>query len=112
MTLKQIAPSEVEMGMFIHSFQGNWLNHPFWRAKFLLADEDRLEAVRESALDGVIIDTERGKDIITKSSPTPTPPCAQAVRTPDRIVAPRPAAARFASAAPVFASAGKPVAPA
>ncbi|MCJ2178960.1 HD-GYP domain-containing protein [Novosphingobium album (ex Hu et al. 2023)] len=63
MALKQISTSQVEMGMFVHSFQGSWLNHPFWKARFLIEDEDRLEAVRQSALDGVVIDTDRGADL-------------------------------------------------
>lgn len=63
MALKQISTSQVEMGMFVHSFQGSWLNHPFWKARFLIEDEDRLEAVRQAALDGVVIDTDRGADL-------------------------------------------------
>lgn len=51
------------MGMFIQSFHGNWLRHPFWRAQFLIEDRDRLAAVRNSELEAVVIDTERGGDL-------------------------------------------------
>lgn len=74
MALKQISPSQVELGMFIHSFQGSWLNHPFWRARFLINDEDRLQAVRDSALDGVVIDTERGIDLLVREPASPLRP--------------------------------------
>lgn len=63
MVLKRILPSQVEMGMYIQSFQGNWLRHPFWRASFVVDDRERLDIVRASEIDAVIIDTERGVDI-------------------------------------------------
>ncbi|WP_395393837.1 DUF3391 domain-containing protein [Novosphingobium sp. BL-8A] len=63
MVLKRISPSQVEMGMFIQSFHGNWLRHPFWRAQFVIEDRDRLAAVRNSEIEAVVIDTERGSDI-------------------------------------------------
>jgi HD-GYP domain len=69
MALKHISPSQVELGMFIHSFQGNWLAHPFWRAKFLLNDDERLQAVRDSALNAVVIDTDRGRDVADVQAP-------------------------------------------
>lgn len=61
--LKRIKPAEVEIGMFIHKLEGGWLSHPFWRARFLLTDEKRLAKLRGSAIDAVIIDTERGRDL-------------------------------------------------
>lgn len=61
--LKRIDPRQVELGMFIHKLEGRWMDHPFWRAKFLLNDNERLQKLRGSALSGVVIDTERGLDI-------------------------------------------------
>lgn len=93
MALKQISTSEVEMGMFIHSFEGSWLSHPFWRARFLIEDDDRLHAVRDSALDGVVIDTARGKDVPSRDMPASLSRAAAQpaikARAPDR---PAPAA--------------------
>ncbi|WP_242528125.1 HD-GYP domain-containing protein [Novosphingobium sp. PY1] len=63
MALKKISTSQVELGMFIHGFQGNWLSHPFWKARFVLSDEDKLETLRSSKLDAIIIDTDRGIDL-------------------------------------------------
>ena len=62
--------------MFIHSFRGSWLSHPFWRARFLV-DEEKLQTLRESAVEAVVIDTTRGIDVIANddarqlSVPTP-----------------------------------------
>lgn len=63
MALKQISTSQVELGMFIHSFRGSWFRHPFWRARFLLTDRHRLQAVRQSEVNAVVIDTARGRDV-------------------------------------------------
>lgn len=71
MVLKRISPSQVEMGMYIQSFQGNWLRHPFWRANFVVEDQERLEVLRTSELDAVVIDTERGIDIAIPAEAEP-----------------------------------------
>ena len=60
--LKRIDPGEVELGMFIHKFEGSWFRHPFWKARFLLDDEGKLERLRHSDLAGIVIDTARGRD--------------------------------------------------
>ena len=61
--LKRIPVSDVRMGMYIARFEGSWLNHPFWRARFLLADEHRLRAVRNSRVKFVLIDVSKGSDV-------------------------------------------------
>ncbi|MCJ2186804.1 HD-GYP domain-containing protein [Novosphingobium beihaiensis] len=99
MALKQISTSQVEMGMFVHSFQGSWLNHPFWKARFLIEDEDRLLAVRGSALDGVVIDTDRGIDVPRQDE---APPRAPVLRPALKARPPMPAA-QSPAAAPIRA---------
>lgn len=59
--LKRISTSEIELGMFIHKLEGSWFKHPFWKRRFLLDDPTMLETLRDSAVDGVVIDTSRGK---------------------------------------------------
>ncbi len=61
--LKQVALADVELGMFVHRMVGSWFDHPFWRARFLLQDAAKLRRLQESRLDGVIIDTSKGKDL-------------------------------------------------
>lgn len=46
--------------MFIQGFDGSWLDHPFWRSKFVIESERDLDKVRESGVDAVIIDDEKG----------------------------------------------------
>ncbi|MFW2830445.1 HD-GYP domain-containing protein [Sphingomonas sp. ID0503] len=60
--LKRITCDEVRLGMFIRSFEGSWLSHPFWRKSFLLTDPKDVAKVRGSGVSGVIIDTDEGLD--------------------------------------------------
>ncbi|WP_181443457.1 DUF3391 domain-containing protein [Porphyrobacter sp. YT40] len=80
--LKTVAASEVELGMFVHKFEGGWFDHPFWKAGFVIEDADRLAAIRESRLRGVVIDTSRGRDVETKAAPCDAPDSAQAAAQP------------------------------
>jgi putative nucleotidyltransferase with HDIG domain len=60
MLLRRLRPDEVELGMFVHGFEGRWLDHPFWRTKFEISSERMLERVRAAGVAAVIIDEERG----------------------------------------------------
>lgn len=73
--LKRISTSQVELGMFVHKLEGSWLSHPFWKSRFLLENADILETLRNSALDAVIIDVKRGRDV--PEAPAPTRPVAK-----------------------------------
>lgn len=48
--------------MFIHSIEGSWLKHPFWRTKFLLVDEADVEALRSSEIEGIWIDPAQSRE--------------------------------------------------
>lgn len=61
--LKKIAPSQVELGMFVHKLEGSWLKHPFWKSRFLLDDTQTLADLRHSEIDAVVIDISKGRDI-------------------------------------------------
>mgnify|MGYP006144908879 CR=1 FL=1 len=61
--LKHVELADLELGMFVHKMEGNWFDHPFWKANFLIEDQKRLELVKSSKLRGVIIDTSKGKDV-------------------------------------------------
>ncbi|TIX49758.1 HD-GYP domain-containing protein [Alteraurantiacibacter aquimixticola] len=61
--LKRVEIAELEMGMFVHKMLGGWFDHPFWRSKFLIEEADKLQTLKQSALEAVIIDTAKGKDV-------------------------------------------------
>jgi len=71
--LKRIDPSDVALGMYIHKLEGSFFSHPFWRARFLLTDEPRLTKLRESGLDSVVIDTDKGQDVGANDRPANQP---------------------------------------
>lgn len=107
--LKRIDPAQVALGMFIHQFEGSWFNHPFWRARFLLTDPKQVEKVHESALDAVIIDTERGIDVAGTPAPAPAPApvAARITRRPEPLpVAPRAMPSRVLGAPPAEVTRG------
>jgi HD-GYP domain-containing protein (c-di-GMP phosphodiesterase class II) len=58
--LVRIKPKDVAIGMFIHAFDGSWFDHPFWRSQFRVDTFEQLRRIRDSGLDGLIIDAERG----------------------------------------------------
>lgn len=61
--LKRINLDDLRLGMFIHEFCGSWMEHPFWRAQFLLDQPAQLSRVRSSGIRELWIDTERGLDV-------------------------------------------------
>jgi HD-GYP domain-containing protein (c-di-GMP phosphodiesterase class II) len=62
--LKTIAVNQVRIGMYIHELKGPWMDHPFWRTKFILKDEMDLLKLKGSALKEVVIDNQRGLDVL------------------------------------------------
>ncbi len=58
--LHEIPTGQLEIGMYIHSMDGSWFDHPFWRSRFLLVDERQLEKIRASGTTMVTIDDSRG----------------------------------------------------
>ncbi|NCT82036.1 MAG: HD-GYP domain-containing protein [Comamonadaceae bacterium] len=74
--LKKIPASDVTLGMFLHSLEGSWLSHPFWKTKFVLSDPADLAALRACGARAVWIDLSRGADVGTRaaaSAPAPVP---------------------------------------
>ena len=61
--LKKIPVSELKLGMHLQAFCGAWLDHPFWRTKFVLTDPNDLVLVRESPISEVWIDISKGLDV-------------------------------------------------
>ncbi len=76
--------------MFVHEVCGSWLDHPFWRASFKIADARQLKQL--AVVKEVIIDTSKGLDVDTPGAPmelmddievSPTEPVTQAVPLDD-----------------------------
>ncbi|MBP6036262.1 MAG: HD-GYP domain-containing protein [Azonexus sp.] len=61
--LKKIRVADLKLGMHLHAFCGAWLEHPFWRTKFVLKDPRDLALIRESTIQEVWIDSSKGLDV-------------------------------------------------
>ncbi|MCD8515518.1 MAG: HD-GYP domain-containing protein [Burkholderiaceae bacterium] len=79
--LKKIATRDVRLGMYIQGFCGSWIDHPFWRNKFVLTDPADLRLVHGCSIKEVWIDVDKGADLEAG-----TPPL-QAVETPEQLEA-------------------------
>lgn len=84
--LKQVPVSQLRVGMYVQELGGSFLDHSFWRSRFLISSEGKLRRLQKSRLEWVLIDTARGIDMQdaapaqpgTVSSPAGTPAPADA----------------------------------
>jgi putative nucleotidyltransferase with HDIG domain len=63
--LKRIGVHQLILGMYLKEFCGSWMEHPFWRSGFVLADSKDIEAILASSIKEVWIDSSRGLDVPT-----------------------------------------------
>ena len=61
--LKRIDIKHLTLGMYLHEFCGSWMEHPFWRARFLLKDPKDLARIRSTSIQECWIDTGKGRDV-------------------------------------------------
>lgn len=54
--------------MHLQAFCGDWLEHPFWRTRFVLKDAQDLVLIRESSIREVWIDINKGIDVEADST--------------------------------------------
>ncbi len=84
---KTIRVDQLRLGMHLHSLSGAWLEHPFWKTRFVLQDPNDLARLRASGIKECVIDTAFGLDVEPEPAvappPVPTP-------TPAHAAAPRP----------------------
>ena len=66
--LKKIPVAQLTLGMHLQAFCGAWLDHPFWRTKFVLTDPNDLTLILESQITEVWIDIAKGCDVATPSA--------------------------------------------
>jgi HD-GYP domain-containing protein (c-di-GMP phosphodiesterase class II) len=90
--LKTIPVEQLRLGMFLHQLSGSWMNHPFWRSRFLLRDPRDLQRILDAGLEDVVIDTDQGLDV--------APPAAEAATVPQP-AAPAPEAPAEAAEPPL-----------
>jgi hypothetical protein len=48
--LRKIRVDQLQLGMQLHELCGSWLDHPFWKRRFVLRDEADLVKLRHSGV--------------------------------------------------------------
>jgi len=71
--LKTIPTNQVTLGMHIHALNGAWIDHPFWKSKFVLNDPEDLKKLRASSIKEVVIDIAKGLDVKISEITTTAP---------------------------------------
>jgi putative nucleotidyltransferase with HDIG domain len=103
--LKKIRVDQVRLGMHLHALEGAWMDHPFWKTRFVIRDAEQLRKLQDSMVAEVWIDPEKGLDAAGDAPALP----ASALATVDAAVAPaslpaepasRPAAGRTSTPVP------------
>jgi putative nucleotidyltransferase with HDIG domain len=64
--------------MHLHELCGAWLDHPFWKTKFVLRDAADLEKLRHSNIRECWIDVSKGLDVAVEAV-APSPPAAPVI---------------------------------
>jgi putative nucleotidyltransferase with HDIG domain len=58
--LKKIPVLQLRLGMHLHALDGPWLEHPFWKTRFVITDPSDLRKLRDSGLRECWIDDDLG----------------------------------------------------
>jgi HD-GYP domain-containing protein (c-di-GMP phosphodiesterase class II) len=77
--LKKIDVHQLRLGMHLHAFEGAWIDHPFWRTRFVIEDAADLKKVLASGVRECWIDAGKGLDVAEPELPAPRTLAAPAV---------------------------------
>jgi putative nucleotidyltransferase with HDIG domain len=61
--LKKITVGQLTLGMHIHEFCGSWMDHPFWRERFVLENPEDLRQIQTCGIRELWIDVRKGLDV-------------------------------------------------
>jgi hypothetical protein len=61
--LKKINVEHLRLGMHLHELCGSWMEHPFWRTKFVITNPDDIRLIVDSGIKEVWIDADKGLDV-------------------------------------------------
>jgi putative nucleotidyltransferase with HDIG domain len=61
--LKRISVQNLTVGMHLKEFCGSWMEHPFWRTKFVITDPKDIDSILASSIKEVWIDCSKGLDV-------------------------------------------------
>ena len=111
--LKKIAVEQLRIGMHVQRLEGKWIDHPFWKTRFMLDSTAELQRLRSSGVAECWIDPALGLDVAEVVTDVPavtvTPPADRspheggpsAAAVPKAATAVRPMAAELKEAAAI-----------
>ncbi|CAN5171154.1 cyclic di-GMP phosphodiesterase [soil metagenome] len=67
--LKKINVEQMRLGMHLHELCGTWLDHPFWKTKFVIRDAADLAKLQASGVKECWIDVSKGLDVAPAAAP-------------------------------------------
>ena len=67
--LRRIKAEQLQIGMFVARLGGPWMNHPFWRSRFLVTSDEQVEQIQSANVQDVWIDILKGRNLPTPATP-------------------------------------------
>lgn len=67
--LKKIPVHQLRLGMHLHKLEGAWIEHPFWRTKFVIDSAQDLQRLHECGVADCWIDIALGLDVAPPALP-------------------------------------------
>jgi hypothetical protein len=61
--LRRIKAEQLQVGMFVARLGGPWINHPFWRSRFLVTSDEQVEQIQSANVQDVWIDILKGRNL-------------------------------------------------
>ena len=58
--LKKITVNQVRLGMYLQALEGPWMDHPFWKTRFVIGSTADLVRLQQSAVAECWIDLTKG----------------------------------------------------
>jgi len=71
--LQKIPVQDLRLGMHLHELCGTWLDHPFWRSRFVLTEAADLSKLRASGIRECWIDSSKGLGPAPSPAPAAVP---------------------------------------
>lgn len=71
---KTIPVDQLRPGMYLLRLCGPWMQHPFWRTRFLIEDHATIAQIAGSGIREVVIDASRGLDVAIEVLPAGSKP--------------------------------------
>ena len=69
--LKKVPVDQLRLGMHLQELCGAWVDHPFWKTKFVLTEAADLKKLQQSGVAECWIDVSKGLDVATPFSSLP-----------------------------------------